>query len=104
MWIIDLESHFLRARTLGASEAAVTFPVSLWLGPLSVHPHFVFEALAYLVGARLYAFVKAQKPDPIDAEQRWWIVAAAFAGALAGSKLLVLLDHPQLTLASFAQP
>jgi phosphatidylglycerol---prolipoprotein diacylglyceryl transferase len=82
----------------------VSFPVYLWVGPFPVHPHWVFETLAYLVGARIYAYLRQRRRDPIGAENRWWIVAAAFVGAVAGSKLLVLLDHPQLTLASVAQP
>ena len=70
------------------------FPVYLWLGPLALHPHPVFEALGYLVGARLYGYVKARTGDPIEPVDRWWIVAAAFLGAALGSKLLVLADHP----------
>jgi phosphatidylglycerol:prolipoprotein diacylglycerol transferase len=84
------------------TRVTVTFPVYLWLGPLPLHPHWVFETLAYCVGARLYATVK--KRDVIDAENRWWVVAAAFVGAVVGSKLLVLIDHPQLTLMSLATP
>ena len=80
------------------------FPVYVWIGPLPLHPHWVFETLAYLVGARLYGYLKAQQADPIGTENRWWVVAAAFVGAIFGSKLLVLLDHPQLTVASLAQP
>ena len=80
------------------------FPVYLWLGPLPIHPHWLFESLAYLIGARVYALVKARAGDPIDAEDRWWIVAAAFVGAVVGSKLLVLVEHPALTLAGFAEP
>lgn len=76
----------------------------LWVGPIPVHPHWVFETLAYVVGARLYAELKRQSGDPLPAEQRWSIVAAAFGGAVIGSKLVVLADHPWLTIASFAQP
>jgi prolipoprotein diacylglyceryltransferase len=72
------------------------FPVYLWLGPLALHPHWVFETLAYLLGARLYAILKQRSGDPIDPVERWWVVAAAFVGAAIGSKLLVLVDHPSL--------
>jgi len=82
----------------------MVFPVYLWIGPVPLHPHWVFETLAYFVGARLYGYVKGQRPDPIGTEHRWWVVAAAFVGAIVGSKLLVLLDHPQLTADSLAQP
>jgi phosphatidylglycerol:prolipoprotein diacylglycerol transferase len=82
----------------------VHFPFYLWIGPLPLHPHWVFETLAYAVGARLFVLVRRRQADPIGEEQRGWIVAAAFIGAVLGSKLLVLLDHPQLTLASVSQP
>lgn len=80
------------------------FPVYLWLGPLALHPHPVFEALAYLVGARLYGYLKARTGDPIDTVDRWWIVAAAFLGGALGSKLLVLADHPALTADHLFEP
>src|SRR5262245_57990470 len=80
------------------------FPMYLWLGPLAIHPHPVFEFLAYLVGGRLYAVLKAQDGDALRAGQRWWVVAAAFLGAGLGSKLLVLLDHPAVTLQNLASP
>jgi phosphatidylglycerol:prolipoprotein diacylglycerol transferase len=82
----------------------VQFPVYLWVGPLPIHPHWVFETLAYIVGGRLYAHLKAQSGDPIGPADRWWIVAAAFVGAALGSKLLVLVDHPTLTLEHLAEP
>jgi prolipoprotein diacylglyceryltransferase len=80
------------------------FPVDLWLGPLQLHPHWVFETLAYLVGARLYATLKASTSDPIEPEARWWVVAAGFLGAALGSKLVVLADHPALTLQHIFEP
>jgi phosphatidylglycerol:prolipoprotein diacylglycerol transferase len=80
------------------------FPVYVWLGPLALHPHPVFETLAYLVGARLYAQLKARTGDLIEPVDRWWIVAAAFLGAAVGSKLLVLADHPALTFAHLVEP
>jgi phosphatidylglycerol---prolipoprotein diacylglyceryl transferase len=80
------------------------FPVYLWFGPLAVHPHPVFECLAYLVGARLYATLKAREGDALEGAQRWWVVAAAFVGAALGSKLLVLFDHPSLMLQDLTNP
>jgi phosphatidylglycerol---prolipoprotein diacylglyceryl transferase len=80
------------------------FPVSLWLGPLAIQPHWVFETLGYIVGARLYGYLKAQDGDALRSETRWWVVAAAFIGSAVGSKLLVLADHPTLTVANLASP
>jgi prolipoprotein diacylglyceryltransferase len=80
------------------------FPVYLWLGPVAIHPHPVFECLAYLIGGRVYAYIKERDGDALSAEARWWVVAAAFIGAALGSKLLVLLDHPAFTLENILSP
>jgi prolipoprotein diacylglyceryltransferase len=82
----------------------VEFPVYLWIGPLPIHPHPVFESLAYLVGARLYGLLKARRGDVLDSEQRWWVVVAAFVGAAFGAKLAPWLAHPELTLAHRNDP
>jgi phosphatidylglycerol---prolipoprotein diacylglyceryl transferase len=80
----------------------VQFPVYVWLGPVPIHPHWLFESLGYLVGARLYSWLKSRSGDPLAVVDRWWIVAAAFVGAVLGSKLLVLADHPALTIERLA--
>lgn len=80
------------------------FPVYLWVGPFPIHPHPVFEFLAFVVGGRLYAFIKHHDGDALNDETRWWVVAAAFVGALLGSKVLVLIDHPVLTLENLTTP
>jgi prolipoprotein diacylglyceryltransferase len=82
----------------------VHFPVYLTLGPIALHPHWVFESLAYLVGARLYAYFKRRTGDSIDDVDRWWVVAAAFLGAALGSKLIVIVDHPSLSLEHLTEP
>jgi len=64
----------------------------------------VFETLAFIVGGRLYARLKARTGDPIDSVDRLWIVAAAFVGGALGSKVLVLIDHPTLTLVHVYEP
>lgn len=54
----------------------------------------MFEALAYLVGFQWYLHRKRALGDNISGYDRWWIVAAAAAGAALGSKLLQLLGDP----------
>jgi phosphatidylglycerol---prolipoprotein diacylglyceryl transferase len=73
-------------------------PLYLRLGPLLVHPHWVFEMLAYFVGAQLYAGLKRRTGDPLTADQRWWVVAASFVGAAVGGKVVFWLSEPGLTL------
>ncbi len=80
------------------------FPFYLRVGPLALHPHWVFETLAYLVGSRVYLWVKARQGDAIPGEQRWWIVAAAAVGAALGSKLLYWVSDPALTLQHWNDP
>jgi phosphatidylglycerol---prolipoprotein diacylglyceryl transferase len=80
------------------------FPVYLGIGPVILHPHWVFEALAYLIGARVYAHLRARSGDPLAPTDRWWIVAAACLGAALGSKLIVIPDHPTLVLQHLAEP
>lgn len=72
----------------------MTFPVWIELGPYRLHPHAVFELLAYFVGFRLYLRDRKRRGDLLDAPRRWWVVAAAAAGAALGARLLALLECP----------
>jgi phosphatidylglycerol:prolipoprotein diacylglycerol transferase len=62
---------------------------------LSPHPglHPVFEALAYLVGYLVYKLLRARSGDPLPDDRRWLIIAATALGALAGSRVLGLLEQ-----------
>ena len=76
------------------------FPVYIRLGPWSLHPHFVLEALAYQVAGLLYLYLRRLRGDIIAVEARWAVVAAAALGAAAGSRLLSAFEDPHhLTLA-----
>ena len=55
---------------------------------------FLFEALAHGVGFRLYLELRKSRGDVLDTPRRWWVVAAATAGALVGAPLLAILDNP----------
>lgn len=61
------------------------------LGP--VHPHFLFEALAYAIGFALYRRARA-RGDELDSPTRWSVVVAAAVGGALGSKLLALVNDP----------
>lgn len=75
----------------------MTFPVFLPIGPLALHPHVVFETLAYAVGFRLYVWLRARRGDHLGERSRGWVVVAGVAGAALGSKLLYWLSDPALT-------
>ncbi|WP_400190548.1 prolipoprotein diacylglyceryl transferase family protein [Hymenobacter sp. B81] len=72
----------------------MTFPVHLTLGPLQLPVHLLCEVLAYSLGYRLYAHLRRRTHDRISTEHRLWIFVGAAAGALLGSRLLGLLEHP----------
>jgi prolipoprotein diacylglyceryltransferase len=72
----------------------MTFPVFLRIGPLVLHPHWVFETLAYSVGFLAYRRLRVRTGDVVDAGTRWWIIGAAAVGGLAGSRLLALFEDP----------
>ena len=59
----------------------------------------MFEALAYLVGFRLYVMMRRRSGDPIPTSTRWTVIAAAIVGAAIGSKILFWLEDPAITWA-----
>ena len=82
----------------------VTFPFYIRLGSWQIHPHWVFESLAYLVGFRLYLWQRARAGDHLTAGERMWIVTAAISGAAIFSKVLYWFDDPSLTLHNWNNP
>lgn len=76
----------------------MSFPFYLPLGPLRLHPHLIFEALAYFAGYRVYLKQRKREGDHLSTRDRMWIVAAAICGAAIGSKVLYWLGDPALTL------
>ena len=62
---------------------------------LRPHPewHPVFEALAYFVAFALYKRERRRRGDVLGESQRWSVIAAAAVGALAGSRVLGLLEQ-----------
>ena len=70
----------------------MTFPVYLTLGPVSLHPHWVFDVLAYAVGIGLLTRRRRQVDDVVDSRTRWIVVAAALLGGVIGSHLLYVFE------------
>ena len=75
------------------------FPIFLRVGSLQIHPHLLFEALAYTVGFRLYLAGRKWRGDFLQDYARWWVLAAATSGALLGAIFLAMLENPQYLLA-----
>jgi phosphatidylglycerol---prolipoprotein diacylglyceryl transferase len=77
----------------------VEFPVYIRIGDYALHPHFVFEALAYVVGFQIFLRMRRREGDPVDWDGRLWVFTAAAVGAAMGSKLLYWLEDPLTTWA-----
>ena len=77
----------------------MTFPAMVPLGAFRIHPHYVFDLLAYSGGFRLFLLQRRRFGDTIDTRARWSVVAAAILGAAIGSKIFFWLEDPRETLA-----
>lgn len=73
----------------------MNFPVYIDLGFFTIHPHLLFESLAYFIGFRVYLYFR--NPERIPVEQVVWILAGAILGAAFGSKLLYWFEDPYET-------
>lgn len=70
----------------------MTFPYYIDLGFVTLHPHPLFETLAYFIGFRMYLLTRTK--GDIPAAKSIWVVVAAILGAAIGSKLLYWLEDP----------
>jgi prolipoprotein diacylglyceryltransferase len=77
------------------------FPVYFWIGSLRIHPHFLFESLAYAIAFRLVLF--NSRKDIIPATQRSSVIVGGMVGALLGAKVLVLVQHIYLLSQNWQQ-
>lgn len=66
--------------------------------------HFLFEALSYFIGFRIYLHLRKRSGDVVTTEQRWSVIAAAIAGAALGSKILNWFVDPALFLRNWNNP
>lgn len=64
----------------------------MWHSTSGPETHFVLEALAYLIGGRLY-WRQARRQTGPALPDRLVLLAAAIGGALLGSKLLHVAEH-----------
>jgi hypothetical protein len=64
-----------------------------------MHPHLLFEGLAYAAGILVYLWIRHRRGDSVSDPVRWSVVTAAVAGGAIGSKLMYLLEEPAATLA-----
>ena len=79
---------------LAPTGRTMSFPVYVRLGPLALHPHWIFESLAYTAGFYLYRRLRRRRGDVIESRDRWWVIAAAIVGGFAGSRVLSAFEDP----------
>ena len=72
----------------------MTFPFQLDFFGNTVYYHFIFETLAFIIGVRLYYFLKKGITDAISDIDRLWIMLGAMLGAFVGSRVLAMLENP----------
>jgi phosphatidylglycerol---prolipoprotein diacylglyceryl transferase len=82
----------------------MSFPAYLRVGSLVLHPHWIFESLAYTAGFYLYRCLRRRRGDVIDARARWWVIAAAILGGFAGSRILSAFEDPIFLADHWTQP
>jgi phosphatidylglycerol:prolipoprotein diacylglycerol transferase len=82
----------------------VSFPAYFRLGPLVLHPHWIFESLAYTAGFYLYRRLRQQRGDVIDSRSRLWVLAAAVLGGFAGSRILSAFEDPLFLANHWTEP
>ncbi|SRR5579871_582106 len=82
----------------------MSFPVYLPLGSFKLHPHVVFETLAYAVAFRVYVALRKRAGDALDDANRWWVIAASAIGAVVGCKVLYWFEDPAATVAHLRDP
>jgi prolipoprotein diacylglyceryltransferase len=87
------------SNSVSGHNPRVEFPVGFALGRLWVPAHLVLEALAYVIGFRLYVSLRRRWGDVIPTTVRWSAIAGAAVGAALGSKILAWLQHPAETMA-----
>ncbi|MEM6264318.1 MAG: prolipoprotein diacylglyceryl transferase family protein [Bacteroidota bacterium] len=74
------------------------FPVYIGWGDWQVHPHVLFELMAFFVGFRYFLFLRKKQEDPISTPNRVIILLAAALGALIGSRVLGVMENWPLFL------
>ncbi|MFD2288676.1 prolipoprotein diacylglyceryl transferase [Pedobacter petrophilus] len=72
------------------------FPFQFELFGSLYHYHYIFETLAFIIGVRVYYYLKKGIVDPISDENRLWIMLGAMLGALIGSRVVAVLETPEV--------
>ncbi|QDW23711.1 prolipoprotein diacylglyceryl transferase [Pedobacter sp. KBS0701] len=77
-------------------KALSVFPFQFEFSGTQYHYHYIFETLAFIIGVRLYYYYKKGIVDQISDENRLWIMLGAMLGALIGSRVVAVLETPEV--------
>lgn len=69
-------------------------PFEPYIFGVSINIHLILEYLAFFLGFRYYIFLRKKQVDIISANNRLSIVLGAIIGALLGSRIMGILEHP----------
>ena len=84
---------------------SLEFPYHLNLFGHRVHPHLVFELLAYTIGFQLYLLLRRRWPRAaVPLEHNLWLIVGCVFGALVGSKVLAWLESANQYLQHAGDP
>lgn len=72
----------------------MTFPFHFDFSGHTIYFHLIFETLAFIIGVRLYYYLKKGIDDPISDINRLWIMLGAMVGAFIGSRFIAMLESP----------
>lgn len=72
----------------------MNFPFQFDLFGSKIYFHLLFETAAFIIGVRLYYYLKKGISDPISDIHRLWILLGAMIGALVGSRIIAMLETP----------
>ena len=82
----------------------MSFPVYVNIGIASLHPHVVFDVLAYAAGFWLLVRGRRLRGDVVDARTRRLVSAAALIGGVIGSHVLFAFENVSTLRMVAAEP
>lgn len=77
------------------------FPVNIRFGSWVIPSHLIFEIAAYTVGFRYFLYLRKRSDDIISTDHRTILFIAAAAGALLFSRVIGILENPEIFSGEF---
>jgi phosphatidylglycerol---prolipoprotein diacylglyceryl transferase len=78
----------------------VTIPFNPAIGGIPINIHMILEYAAFFLAYQYYVKLRKRREDVISSSNRLSIILGAAIGALAGSRIVGILENPLLTLTS----